>query len=182
MRNPGKIQTEDGTYLYWCPKCKRYLSRDHFCSSKSNKFRDGLNGYCKKCQQERELIYRTTLDSETGLQFKLKHCLYSARSRAKKLKLEFNLTYEYIKYLYETQKGLCAISGIPMTKEYGSGILDTNISVDKIDPKKGYVIGNIQLVCWAVNRMKGTMNLEQLIFFCQNVIDYQNKQKNNLKN
>lgn len=181
MRKPGKIQIEDGTYLYWCPKCKKYLSKDNFCSSKNNKFRDGLNGYCKKCQQERELIYRTTLDPEAGLQFKLKHCLYSARSRAKQMNIEFNLTYQYIKYLYDLQKGLCAVSGIPMTCEYGVGPSDTNVSVDKIDPKKGYVIGNIQLVCWAVNRMKGAMTLEQLIFFCQNVINFQNKQKQ-LKN
>ena len=132
MRTPGKIQVEDGTYLYWCPKCKKYLSKDNFCSNKANKFRDGLNGYCKRCQQERELVYRTTLDPQSNLQFKLRHCLYSAKSRAKKLNLEFNLTYEYIEYLYNSQTGLCAISGIPMTMEYGSGILDTNISVDTL--------------------------------------------------
>lgn len=42
----------------------------------------------------------------------------------------------------------------------------------KIDPQGGYTIGNVQLTCWAVNRMKGTMNNEQLLFFCENVVKY----------
>lgn len=178
MRKPSKIQTQDGSYLYRCSKCDRYLSSICFCQNKSNKYKDGVHTYCKECQQKIELDYRNSLRDEVSLNFKLKHCFCSAKSRAKKSKIDFNLTLDYIVHLYNVQNGLCAISGIPMTYQYGDDSADTRISIDKIDPNKGYVIGNVQLVCWAVNRMKWDMTLEQLTFFCRNVVEYQNSKRN----
>lgn len=175
MRKPLKIEVQDNQYLYRCAKCNKYLTRDCFCKNKSNKHKDGLNTYCKECQSKIETEYRKTLEDETSLDFKLKHCFYSAKSRAKKLKIEFNLTLDYIKYLYNKQNGLCAISGIPMTYRYIDNSIDTGISVDKIDPCKGYVMGNVQLVCWAVNRMKWNMDLKKLLYFCRNIVEYQSQ-------
>ena len=174
MRKTSKIKTQNEQYLYRCSKCNRYLSADCFCRNKSNKYKDGLNTYCKECQKEIETNYRKSLEEDTSLEFNLRHSFCSAKSRAKKLKIEFNLTLDYIKYLYNVQNGLCAISGIPMSYKYQDNTVDTRISVDKIDPKKGYIIGNVQLVCWAVNRMKQDMNLEQLLYFCRNRVNCQN--------
>jgi hypothetical protein len=46
----------------------------------------------------------------------------------------------------------CALTGITMQR-YGSGA-DFAVSPDRIDSEKGYVRGNIQLVCWFANRWK----------------------------
>lgn len=167
----SKIETEIGS-LYRCAGCCKYLSAQHFCSNKNNKYRDELNIYCKDCQSKRETAYRKNLNTKDLLKLKLKHLLSSARSRAKKLNLAFDLTEDYLYELWNKQKGICALSGIPLTCNYGEGVVETNASIDKIDPQGGYTIGNVQLTCWAVNRMKGTMNNEQLLFFCENVVKY----------
>ncbi|OBV11373.1 hypothetical protein [Erythrobacter dokdonensis] len=46
----------------------------------------------------------------------------------------------------------CALTGMTMQR-YGSGG-EFAVSPDRIDSKKGYVRGNIQLVCWFANRWK----------------------------
>lgn len=170
MRKKNKIQTENG-YLYRCSSCNLYLPANKFCNNKSLTYRDGVNSICKECQRVKENSYRKNLNPEDSLRLKLKHCLSSAKSRAKYSKLDFNLTEDYIKYLWDTQKGLCAISGIPMTSNYGTGVIEINACIDRNDSSRGYVIGNVQLTCWAINRMKGPMNLEQLLYFCKNVIN-----------
>lgn len=38
-----------------------------------------------------------------------------------------------------------------------------NLTVDKIHPKKGYELGNVQFLCWSCNRMKS--NINETIFF-----------------
>ena len=53
-----------------------------------------------------------------------------AKERAKKLNIPFDITKDYLKYLWDTQKGLCAISNIPMTYKYNNGRTPTNVSID----------------------------------------------------
>lgn len=67
--------------------------------------------------------------------------------------------------------GKCAISNIPMTYEFCKGNVMTNISVDQINPKAGYTKDNVQLVCWAVNRMKGEMSMDELLYFVNSIHD-----------
>lgn len=173
-KSKSKIYTKDGI-LYKCSKCKLYLPADDFCSNRSLTYRDGVNHYCKRCQRDLESDYRKNLPKEDGIKLKLKHCLSGARSRAKRLNIEFNLTEEYIKYLWDKQNGLCALSGIPMTYQYENGPIETNASVDRIDSSEGYIIGNVQLTCWAVNRMKGQMDNEHLLYFCKNIVENNKK-------
>jgi hypothetical protein len=72
--------------------------------------------------------------------------------------------------LWIHQSGICALSGIPMTFYFDSGRVPTNISVDRIDPKQGYIKGNLQLVCMAVNQMKSDLTIEQLKYFCRSIL------------
>lgn len=51
----------------------------------------------------------------------------------------------------------------------GSGYHLQNISIDRIDNTKGYEEGNIALVCLAVNMMKYTLELDELIDWCKNI-------------
>lgn len=61
------------------------------------------------------------------------------------------ITYEDLLALWERQGGLCAILHVPMAHEFNR--LDT-VSIDRIDSTKGYVPGNVQLVCQFVNSGK----------------------------
>lgn len=93
-------------------------------------------------------------------------------SELQKKKLDFNLTKDYLKQLWDKQNGICALSGIAMTFDIDSGRTNTNVSVDRINPNLGYTKDNIQLVCMAVNQMKSDLKLEELYMFCEALLRY----------
>ena len=70
--------------------------------------------------------------------------------------------------LYDKQEGLCRYSGLPMTFiKDGTGYHLTNISIDRIDNSIGYTEDNVCLVCLAVNMMKYTLDLNELVDWCK---------------
>lgn len=81
----------------------------------------------------------------------------------------FDITIEYAWELFLKQDRKCAISGAPIDfdmsldnlRKYGhqAGLA----SLDRIDSKQGYVVGNVQWVHKSVNRMK--MDLQEEDFF-----------------
>jgi len=80
--------------------------------------------------------------------------------------------YDCIKLL-EKQNGRCAFSGIELTCVLSKGfVCKTNASIDRIDPKGPYVIGNVQLVCAALNKLRVDMSTEEFILWCKRVADY----------
>jgi len=82
------------------------------------------------------------------------------------------LTVSFLKDLYDKQEGLCAVSGVPMTYVCGQGNVDTNISVDRINSGIGYEEDNIQLVCRRVNMMKMDKDIDDLLFWCKSIENF----------
>jgi len=83
-----------------------------------------------------------------------------ARRRARDKGLEFSITENDVHYIYMRQEGFCAVSDVKLnfdTLGKSKTVLD-GISLDRIDPQKGYTTNNIRLVCWAVNAMKYNMS------------------------
>lgn len=101
-----------------------------------------------------------------------------AKQRVKNRNYDCDLTLEELKDLYDLQKGICALSGKQMTRGSGEGRVATNISIDRINPKFGYTKSNIQLVCDFVNNMKGVMSNNQIIEWCEDIINYQKTLQN----
>lgn len=99
--------------------------------------------------------------------------LYSiAKSRAKKRGIEFNITKEDI--FIPTH---CPILGIELQMNQGSGAggKKNSYSLDRIDPTKGYIKGNIQVISNLANTMKSYANPEELIAFAEWVLkEYKN--------
>ena len=89
----------------------------------------------------------------------------SARKRAVKKGFEFDLDAQYLKDLFESQKGLCAISGLPVMHNTKNRTMAAKspyyASVDRIDSSKGYIKGNVQFVCLAINYMRNTFTIQQ---------------------
>ena len=52
---------------------------------------------------------------------------------------------------------------IPIEIHVGKGLTDNNPSIDRIDPTKGYVSGNIHIISWRANRLKNNGSLDDLI-------------------
>jgi hypothetical protein len=126
---------------------------------------DRIRARCKTCDKK----YR---DKQTGLDqysyidklySKLRYEVQSGHRRKYRAKLTWHISQAHLYNCYHKQKGKCALSGQKMTWLTGQGKVDTNISVDRIDPTLGYEPDNIQLITYRCNIMKH--NLKEKDFF-----------------
>ena len=137
-----------------CSKCKRELDECEF--HKNSYEKDGLQHYCKECKinicrkyilNNREVINkRNEMNPD-------KVMLRDAKTRAKKFNREISITREDIKAVYTLT---CPICGKEMRHKYGTPRQSADSpTLDRIDNDKGYVKGNIQVICQSCNARKG---------------------------
>jgi hypothetical protein len=97
-----------------------------------------------------------------------KRLLRNAKQRAEKLNLEFYITADDI-VLPEK----CPYLGISLTTIQGNGRrgsrIKSNLSLDRIDNKKGYIPGNIMVISDLANRMKTNATKEELQAFARGI-------------
>lgn len=86
--------------------------------------------------------------------------LASAKSRAKKTNLDFNLTLDDI-----IVPMFCPILGVKLDHTRNIGRRFNGASLDRIDSSKGYVKGNVWVISDLANRMKQDASIEQLKTF-----------------
>ena len=101
--------------------------------------------------------------------------LKNARSRASKKGLPFNITREYIKALFEEQGGMCHYSGMQLNvvKNDPDVTIDPfKMTLDCIDPLRGYAVGNVAWCAYCINALKQKMTKEKLISICEAVVSH----------
>jgi len=76
------------------------------------------------------------------------------------------MTEEIVQELYDRQQGLCALTGRPFEL-----MGDWAASLDRIDSSQGYKRGNIRLVAWVVNHIKGDLSDDKFLGLCAAVKD-----------
>lgn len=76
------------------------------------------------------------------------HLVNSARARAKRDGLPFDLTIEDI-----TIPDFCPVLGIPIAGAVGK-CNENSPTLDKIIPEKGYVVDNVAVISWRANTIK----------------------------
>ena len=81
-----------------------------------------------------------------------------AKKRAKQKNFYFDLQIEDIPEI----PGVCPILGIEIKANTTHRPLDSSPSLDRIDSKKGYVKGNIQIISNRANRIKSDSTIEEL--------------------
>ncbi len=80
----------------------------------------------------------------------------NARRRAREENLPFTLKLEDI-HVPE----LCPVFGCVMQR--GKKLAQENSpSLDRVDPEKGYVPGNVWVICWRANRIKNNATIPEL--------------------
>ena len=89
----------------------------------------------------------------------------SAKMRAKKLGLDFNITPDDISI-----PEVCPILGIPLFKSDKQGANPNSPSLDRLIPKKGYVKGNVWVISKLANYTKNSASFEELFNFAMWVI------------
>lgn len=96
--------------------------------------------------------------------------LTALKQRHKQKKYEGTpVSLEYLLALYEKQGGICAISNLPMHTTTDQS--DLAVSADRVDISKGYVEGNIRLVCARINIMRGVLDDHDFIWWCRAVVN-----------
>ena len=91
------------------------------------------------------------------------------RKRAKTKGLECDVDAAFLHELFNAQSGKCAVTGLSMSMNSSRHTaVDKSpyyASVDRVDSSRGYVRGNIQFVCLAINYMRNTFSMGQLTDF-----------------
>lgn len=87
----------------------------------------------------------------------------SARKRAKEKNLPFDIDHEYIRSLVVSH---CPVFGMPLEwstyRGKGTGGIANSPSLDRIDPTKGYVKGNVWIISNKANSIKNNATHEEL--------------------
>lgn len=118
------------------------------------------NSYCKACDNARGKFYRQERKPEL-------HILSRLKSRCKQRNLSFDLDEQDI-----IIPQFCPILGIPL--KFNSSLQDDSVSVDRIDPKQGYIRGNIMIMSMRANRIKTDATIEEL----EKVLHFLKQQEN----
>ena len=101
--------------------------------------------------------YRVEATSADNIKNYHRRCLLnSIRSKCKKRNIPFNLTLEDI-----IIPDSCPVFGFTLERSEGYRS-DRSASIDRIDPKLGYVKGNIVVVSMKANQMKSNGNWQEL--------------------
>lgn len=130
-----------------CSDCKKKLHIDEFANDSERKY--GKHSICKKCKNKRRYKNRNTFNGY--LSKLLSHAKQHSKNMGKKGRTcaaEFNITLEYLKELYKSQKGRCYYSNMKMSLKTCS---NWQLSLERLDNNKGYVIGNVVFICLELN-------------------------------
>lgn len=136
-----------------------------------------LHSFCLKDYQNKDECTHKNINSKM-----MKHItimLKTAKSSAKKRRLErgryecgeYDITPSYIIKLIQSQDNRCLLSGIEFEWEYGKN-LPFQPSIDRIDSTKGYIKGNIQILCNCINQMKSNLTQSQFLSYVNDIYNH----------
>lgn len=141
-------------------------------------------GYTKSCgcfKNENLKHEGTNHPSWDGYQEISKTFYSRMTSAAQKRGWEWNISIEYLWNLFVQQDRKCAVTGIilvmPIHLRQLSKRNQITASLDRIDPRKGYIDGNVQWVCKRVNYMKHTQTDEMFLAFVKVIYEHNHLDK-----
>lgn len=163
-----------------CFKCKQLKLVEEF--SKNRSTFDGYQKCCKECFSNYDSVKKgynkKSYDLKTDLKVYLRNRTSYLERKCKVKNLAFDLTKEFLYELYIKQNGKCYYTGIDII--HGVGCFENNsISVERLDPIKGYVKTNVVLAAFNVNSFKGMMNESEFKRYLDSVIPNLIKYKDN---
>jgi hypothetical protein len=161
-----------------CIDCKEELDSSKF-NFRKFKTRIDFKTRCKKChkihhyevmKKRRETFELRVRERELDLIRRQKNPEKEILRRAKKRALKENLPFNLELSDIIIPKN-CPILNIPL-KLNSISAGDDSPSLDKIDPLKGYVKGNVKVISRLANIMKAHASVEQLMLFRKNIKKY----------
>lgn len=133
----------------WTEKNPEYMREWYKANREKNRVKDQERYRLKKTNEPWIMAYRNT------------------KTRARAKDMVFDLTEDYIKSIWTDT---CPVLGIPLYSavyEQGKGRShsakphDNSPSIDRIDPSKGYIQGNVIVMSYRANMIKNCGTLEE---------------------
>lgn len=144
------------------------------CSIEKTQTRWHTSGICKECNKKRHKKNwakspkgrknKNLRNKRYWLKSPQRKLFVHAKSRAKNEGIPFSITLEDVHAAYPTTN-LCPVFGMELVNEHETvtkGGHPNSPSLDRINPKLGYVPGNIRVVSWRANRLKNNMTFEEV--------------------
>ncbi len=135
-----------------CQSCKETKLVEEFPTRKDNSGR--TRPYCKNCskdvQKARYAYYRQNNP--------FKHRCTRSRTRAKSLKVAFDLTPEYLQSIWT---GVCPVLGVSLNLVTDAKD-ELAAELDRFIPEKGYTKGNVHFLSRKANRLKNNVSTQEL--------------------
>jgi hypothetical protein len=156
-------------------RCKKRGITSHFCSRScvaKHRNKNMTSDYWKKQYQKHSTLKRFAGNRQSeNSPFRT----FINKGRASIKAKGCSLTTEYLKLQWEKQNGICPYTNIKMilprnTLEYTKTKSLMKASLDRIDSSKGYIEGNVEFVCSAINLAKNNFSKEAMVSFLQETI------------
>ena len=143
-----------------CTRCGDNKPVDQYSSDCTHK--DGLKNHCKSCNK----AYYNSVASRIShvnksKEFSFERAFKLLRKHAKERNLEF--TIELRDFI--NRPLVCAVFNTPLKIDKLSFNDDNYLTFDRVDNDRGYVKGNVELICRLANRLKNKNTLSQLKLF-----------------
>lgn len=152
-----------------CYICKRRRKARFF--NKNRRAIRGLKLGCRECDRKKHYGRESINRRRRRKTHPERYLWMAARIRARRDGLKFNIKPGDV-----VIPSRCPILGIKLIAG-GKRRTDNTISLDRINPARGYVKGNIIVVSWRVNRLKSDASLHEL---CR-IASYYSKLERNRK-
>jgi hypothetical protein len=173
--------------LYHCDSCGRNLNVNHYdlvtnhhqVGSRVVKFKyvAAMHPECKRCRKQIRGKHAKHPLFSAGLATFFAKLVMGTKGGARARGILCSIDKDDALGMYLDQGGYCALTGLKMDWET-SGYTSRNgrnykaPSIDRIDSRGNYVLGNIQVVIQAVNIMKNDLPMDQFVAMCRRVADH----------
>lgn len=158
----------DGDLFKLCKICKQFKNKD-LCFYKTKNTKNGAEGTCKNCKGESgakrrkeryntDFVYRENIKEKSRIKNRTNRSYTmwrDARYRAKKYNLPFDIEVDDI-----IIPELCPILNIKL--DLSTKNKNYSPSLDKINPKLGYIKSNIRVISFRANRLKSDLTINEI--------------------
>lgn len=154
-----------------CRECKKEQPEDQYRFARGK-----LEPWCKTCMNSYQRRWRQENKSKAAsymgnyrgtMAGALRERLANSKWRAADKGWDFDLDIDFLEDCLNRQNNRCYFSGELLSEEVGN---PNRVSLDRLDPAKGYTKDNVALVCWKVNDAKRSLNSEEFLNLCRNIV------------
>ena len=139
------------SYHSWCKLCLSTHKKAYSLKHKSEVAVRNRKSYLAKREERLETARQWRANNQEQL------LIQGATERSRALNLPMDITKDDI-----IIPEFCPVLGIRLKNGVGR-VVDSSPTLDRIEPEKGYVKGNVAVISYRANLLKGSSTLEELL-------------------